>query len=280
MPTTATDLAALLRDARWTALTGAGISTDSGIPDYRGPDARPTKPMMFQDFISSEAHRRRYWARAMVGWTTISSARPNAGHRALARLADRRLGGIITQNVDGLHQAAGSDQVVELHGTLTQVRCLSCGTVVSREVMLRALEDANPGWRDLLPEPTQSPAYRSPERLRPDGDAEVTEWEWVRLVSCGVCGGILKPDVVFFGESVPAPRVRSGFDLVDASDALVVAGSSLTVMSGLRFVRHAAKRGVPVAIINRGPTRADDLAAVRIDAGTSEVLTDLERTLA
>jgi NAD-dependent SIR2 family protein deacetylase len=279
VPATSADLAALLRGARWTALTGAGISTDSGIPDYRGPDARPAKPMMFQDFVSSEAHRRRYWARAMVGWTTISAAHPNAGHRALARLADRRLGGIITQNVDGLHQAAGSDRVVELHGTLTQVRCLTCGNVVSREVMLSALEDANPGWRDRLPEPAQSPAYRSPERLRPDGDAEVADWEWVRLVACGVCGGILKPDVVFFGESVPLPRVRSSFDLVDEADALVVAGSSLTVMSGLRFVRHAAKRGLPVAIINRGPTRADDLAAVRIDAGTSDVLADLERTL-
>ncbi|WP_028709191.1 NAD-dependent protein deacetylase [Propionicicella superfundia] len=279
MPVSISDLTSLLRDARWVALTGAGISTDSGIPDYRGPHARPTKPLMFQEFLSSEAHRRRYWARAMVGWTTIGSAQPNAGHRALAGLTDRRLRGIITQNVDGLHQAAGSDGVVELHGTLAQVRCLSCGAIVARESMLEALEDANPGWRDRLPQPPDSPDYRTPERLRPDGDAEVTDWQWVRLVSCGVCGGILKPDVVFFGESVPSPRVQLSYSMVDDADALVVAGSSLTVMSGLRFVRHAAKVGKPVAIINRGPTRADELAVVRLDAGTSEVLTALERSL-
>lgn len=274
---TTADLAAMLAGARWVALTGAGISTDSGIPDYRGPHARPTKPLLFDEFVASEAHRRRYWARAMVGWTSFGAARPNAGHLALSALSNRRLDGILTQNVDGLHQAAGSRNVTELHGTLSQVKCLSCGNAVSRDAMQKALQDANPGWRDRIPDPTQD--FSSPERLRPDGDAEVEDWQWVRLVQCGVCGGILKPDVVFFGEAVPKDRIQSSLQQVDASDALVVAGSSLTVMSGLRYVRHAAAQGKPVAIINQGATRADDLAAVRLDAGTSQVLTELAETL-
>ncbi len=269
----------LLSGARWMALTGAGMSTDSGIPDYRGPNARPSKPMMFDEFTSSEAQRRRYWARAMVGWPTLRNARPNDGHRALARLSAAGLTGILTQNVDGLHQAAGSEHVIELHGTLARVRCLRCGTPVSRDAMLQALESANPQWREHLPQPVFDPEYRTPERLRPDGDAEVQDWHWVRLVTCGVCGGILKPDVVFFGETVPADRVRAGYAMVDDADVVVVAGSSLTVMSGLRFVRYAAKQGKPIVIINRGPTRGDELAQVRLEAGTSAVLSDLVAAL-
>jgi NAD-dependent SIR2 family protein deacetylase len=274
------DLAALLRDLRWVALTGAGLSTDSGLPDYRGPDARPTKPLLFDEFTGSAAHRRRYWARAMVAWGTFAAVHPNPGHAALARLSAHGLTGIITQNVDGLHQSAGSRNVLELHGTLFHVRCLDCDLLVHRHVVQDALEQANPGWRDRLPSPPDSGDYATPERLRPDGDAEVDDWRWLRLVECGACGGMLKPDVVFFGESVPKQRVRAGYELVDGAEALVVAGSSLTVMSGLRFVRHAAKDGKPIAIINRGPTRGDDVATLKIEAGTSESLDALAAALA
>lgn len=273
------DLRALLTGASWLALTGAGISTDSGIPDYRGPNARPAKPMLYQEFVGSDAHRRRYWARAMLGWQSFGSARPNAGHRALAELADRRLTGIVTQNVDGLHQAAGSPDVLEIHGSIGRVVCLQCGTVTDRQLMQQALQDANPRWREFLPPATNSAENSSPERLRPDGDAEVSEWRWMRLVDCDRCGGMLKPDVVFFGESVPKDRVRDAFALLSAADVLVVAGSSLTVMSGLKYVRHHAAQGKPVALINRGPTRADDLATVRLEQGTSEVLSELAHTL-
>ncbi len=273
------DLRALLAAAKWVALTGAGVSTDSGIPDYRGPQTRPAKPMQYSEFVGSQAHRRRYWARAMLGWKAFGAARPNAGHRALAALANRRLSGIITQNVDGLHQAAGSADVLEMHGSIARVVCLQCGLVIDRGLMQLALQRANPGWREYLPPITDGTQFVSPERLRPDGDAEVDQWEWVRLVDCGACGGMLKPDVVFFGESVPKDRVQAAYDLVAGADVLVVAGSSLTVMSGLKYVRHHAAQGKPVALINRGPTRADDLATVKLEEGTSEVLSELAATL-
>lgn len=276
---TPSDLRALLTGASWVALTGAGISTDSGIPDYRGPQARPAKPMLYDEFVGSEAHRRRYWARSMLGWTVMDTARPNAGHKALAALSDRRLRGIVTQNVDGLHQAAGSADVLELHGSIARVVCLDCLTPIDRDVMQQALEDANPGWRDYLSPAMHGSQNLSPERLRPDGDAEIAEWQWVRLVTCGVCGGMLKPDVVFFGEPVPRARSRQAYGLVDSADVLVVAGSSLTVMSGLKYVRHHVSHGKPVALINRGPTRADEIATIKIEAGTSEVLTELAATL-
>lgn len=273
------DLADLLGGTRWVALTGAGISTDSGIPDYRGPNARPASPMLYDDFTGSSAQRRRYWARSMVGWQTFRSVHPNPGHYALAQLRDHGLMGVITQNVDGLHQAAGSDRVIELHGSLARVRCLNCGTTITRDEMQAALLAANPSWEGQLPYPPDSPHYRSPERLRPDGDAEVDDWSWVSVVSCHICGGMWKPDVVFFGESVPRQRSTDSFTMIDAADALLVAGSSLTVMSGLKYVRHAAKRGLPVAILNQGQTRADEIATVRIDGGISPVLTELAELL-
>ncbi|WP_329130926.1 NAD-dependent protein deacetylase [Streptomyces sp. NBC_00670] len=250
-------------------LSGAGLSTESGIPDYRGPSGsrRRHTPMTYQEFTGSEENRRRYWARSHLGWESIGRARPNAGHRAVTRLVAAGLvSGVITQNVDGLHAAAGTPQAVELHGSLHRVICLTCENTVSRRQLHQRLDEANPEFRDLA------------ARVNPDGDAELARDREAafRTVSCQVCGtGMLKPDVVFFGESVPKPRVAHCFDLVDAASALLVTGSSLTVMSGLRFVRHAAKTGKPVAVVNQGPTRGDDLAAVRLDLPLGTTLTGL-----
>jgi NAD-dependent SIR2 family protein deacetylase len=238
-------------------LTGAGLSTESGIPDYRGETGRRRKgaPMTYQQFTGSEADRRRYWARSHLGWGSIAAALPNTGHRAVARLADAGfVTGVITQNVDGLHRAAGTTDAVELHGSLHRVLCLGCGNRSSRRQLDELLDQANPGFRVASAE------------VNADGDAELPleRVAGFRTVACQVCGtGTLKPDVVFFGESVPRPRVARAFDLVDAATALLVLGSSLTVMSGLRFVRHAAKQGKAVAIVNQGATRGDDLAAFR-----------------
>ncbi|MFI2645829.1 NAD-dependent protein deacetylase [Streptomyces sp. NPDC018610] len=259
----------LLAAGRVLVLSGAGISTESGIPDYRGPTGsrRRHTPMTYQEFTGSEDSRRRYWARSHLGWETIVSARPNAGHRAVARLAAAgRVMGVITQNVDGLHAAAGTREAVELHGSLHRVICLTCHNTVSRAHLDQRLREANPGFRDIA------------ARMNPDGDAEPAREQEAdfHTVPCQVCGtGTLKPDVVFFGESVPKPRVAHCYELVDAASALLVAGSSLTVMSGLRFVRRAAKQGKPVAIVNQGPTRGDDLAAVRLDLPLGAALTEL-----
>lgn len=262
------DIAALadaLAGRRWVALTGAGISTDSGIPDYRGPNARPTNPITFDDFLHRPAARRRYWFRSMMGYRSFGVAAPNEGHRALSRLGVP----IITQNVDALHTRAGSTDVIDLHGLIDRVICLGCGQVSQRAALQRRLEEANPGVHGVIP--------AGAAELRPDGDADLADPDDFVVPACAACGGVLKPDVVFFGEAVPKPRVAAAFERVDASEALLVAGSSLTVMSGLRFARHAAKSGKPVVIINHGPTRADDLAAVRVDAGTSATLTGLTR---
>lgn len=263
------DLAALLSGRRWLALTGAGISTDSGIPDYRGPAARPRpfNPILFGDFVKRPDERRRYWARSMQGWRSFGVARPNAGHEALAALGVP----VITQNVDGLHQAAGSTDVIDLHGRIDRVICMNCGRLSPRAELQARLEAANPQVTGTIPAGTAE--------VRPDGDAVVEDWADFVDVPCLTCGGPLKPDVVMFGESVPPPRVAACYAAVDAADALVVAGSSLTVMSGLRFVRYAAKQGLPVAIVNRGATRGDDLTDVRLDAGTSEVLSALAGAL-
>ena len=269
-------LADLLRSRRWTALTGAGISTDSGIPDYRGADARPASPIQYDDFLRFETVRRRYWARSLLGFRSFGSARPNAGHRALAALAQRGLATVITQNVDGLHQAAGSASVIDLHGRIDRVRCLACGELSPRSRLQRRLEHANPG---LEGEVAAGRAELDDARLRPDGDAVVERWSDFVVLHCERCGGLLKPDVVFFGESVPPARVAQAYAAVDAAEVLLVAGSSLTVMSGLRFVRHAAKNGTPVAIVNRGATRGDESATVRLDAGTSETLSALAAKL-
>ena len=261
----------LLLGRRWVALTGAGISTDSGIPDYRGPTSVRATPMQFSEFVGSADAQRRYWARSYLGWRRIGRAQPNAGHRALADLERAGLAGVITQNVDGLHSAAGSRGVINLHGDIASVVCLECGDRSERSVLQRRLATMNPQLDE--------PKVLEHAELRPDGDAVAHDWQEFRLVGCVQCGGRLKPDVVFFGESVPKARVEAAYALVERADVLVVLGSSLTVMSGLRFVRHHVKRLQPVVIINRGATRGDELATLKIDHGCSEALTEIWATL-
>jgi NAD-dependent SIR2 family protein deacetylase len=243
---------------RLLVLTGAGCSTESGIPDYRSPGGLWSKhtPIYYADFVRSESARRRYWARSMAGWTSFQRADPNPAHEALAALEARgRLHGLITQNVDGLHQAAGSRDVLELHGNNDGVVCLGCGQVIDRTAMQDALRALNPTWS------AQAVA------VAPDGDAQLdtTLYAGFRVPACAVCGGMLKPDVVFFGESVPAERVARATALVDSCDALLVAGSSLHVWSGFRFARQAAVAGKPLVIATIGPTRADSLATLKIE---------------
>jgi NAD-dependent SIR2 family protein deacetylase len=221
--------------------------------------------MTYQEFLSGPAARQRYWARSHLGWSRMRGAAPNAGHRALAALDPELL---ITQNVDGLHEAAGSYRMVALHGRIADVVCLSCRQMSSRAALATRMVSANPGYA----------AQHADAALRPDGDVELDDTADFVVPDCSACGGVLKPDVVFFGENVPAERVHRCYAVVDAltpDDALLVVGSSLTVMSGFRFVRRAAKAGVPVVIVNRGATRGDDLATVRLEAGCSEFLTAL-----
>ncbi|MCH9733449.1 MAG: NAD-dependent protein deacetylase [Actinomycetia bacterium] len=260
------ELVALLRGRRLAVVTGAGVSTDSGIPDYRGPDSPPSNPMTIRQFTSDPVFRQRYWARNHLGWRHMDQRVPNAGHRALATL--ERLGvvtGLITQNVDLLHTKAGSQAVVNLHGTFAKVVCLDCGHSLSRTALAALLEAANPVFSE------QSRSVGS-IAVAPDADAEVADTAGFRIVDCPACGGMLKPDIVYFGESVPKARVEKAYAMVDRADALLVAGSSLTVYSGYRFVRHAAARGIPVAIVNRGRTRGDGLATVKVDNGCSPIL--------
>jgi NAD+-dependent protein deacetylase sirtuin 4 len=266
-------LAALLRGRRVVALTGAGCSTESGIPDYRGPlpDGRPRperQPIMFREFVSSAAARRRYWARAVIGWRAVASAQPNPAHRALASLEETgALAGVITQNVDGLHGAAGSRRLVELHGNLAQVRCLACGARSDRAALQERLLARNPGW---LEQDRMTPRAAAPA---PDGDADL---DGERVAAFAVedcaCGGPLKPDVVFFGENVPAAVVAAAWNLFDEAEALLVVGSSLAVFSGYRFARRAAERGIPIAIVNHGATRGDGEATVKIEGRAGELL--------
>ncbi|WP_328416585.1 NAD-dependent protein deacetylase [Micromonospora sp. NBC_00389] len=247
-------------------LSGAGLSTESGIPDYRGPGgvARRHTPMTFQAFTRDPLARRRYWARSHLGWRLIARAAPNAGHRAVARLQGAGLvDAVITQNVDGLHSLAGSAPVIELHGRLDEVTCLDCGNLTSREELDRRLREANPDFVAHV------------AAVNPDGDVDLPDEQVAafRPVDCGICGtGMLKPDVVFFGETVPPERVARCFALVEQARALLVLGSSLTVMSGRRFVIRAAKRGIPVAIVNQGPTRGDGHATVSVDAALGALL--------
>ena len=247
-------------------LTGAGVSTDSGIPDYRGAGAPVRTPMTISEFRSGPAARQRYWARAFLGWSRMGHAEPNAAHRALAALDPDLL---ITQNVDGLHEAAGSRRLVALHGRIAEVVCLDCGDVTPRAGLQERLAALNPGFGDSL----------GPLTDRPDFDVELDDTAGFVVPECESCGGILKPHVVFFGENVPQPTVARCFEAVDSlvedDGALLVAGSSLTVMSGFRFVRRAARAGVPVVIVNRGATRADDLATYRLDTGVGPWLTEL-----
>jgi NAD-dependent SIR2 family protein deacetylase len=268
---TSTAVADLLRGRSWVALTGAGMSTDSGIPDYRGPTSVRATPMQYSEFVGSTDAQRRYWARSHLGWRRIGRAHPNPGHRALADLEAAGLAGVITQNVDGLHSAAGSTRVINLHGDIATVVCLECGDRSARSELQRRLTSANPKL--------EQPQVLQHAELRPDGDAIAKDWHQFRLVGCMQCGGRLKPDVVFFGESVPRSRVEAAYALMQRAEILVVLGSSLTVMSGLRFVRHNAKLQRPVVIINRGSTRGDELASVKIEGGCSETLTELRATL-
>ncbi|HEU4947883.1 MAG TPA: NAD-dependent protein deacetylase [Kribbella sp.] len=273
---TATDVGAiaeLVADGGVVALSGAGISTESGIPDYRGKSGslRRHTPMTYGDFVGSETGRQRYWARSHLGWRTIARANPNDGHRAVATLQARGyLDGVITQNVDGLHQAAGARDVIELHGNLGRVICLACRDTSPREDLDRRLREANPHFDGQA------------IRINPDGDVDLSEdvVAQFRLVGCTACASLLlKPDVVFFGENVPRPRVERCYRLIDQARALLVLGSSLTVMSGFRFVRYAAKAGKPVLIVNQGATRGDPYATVRLDHPLGPALTDLTHRL-
>jgi NAD-dependent SIR2 family protein deacetylase len=262
----APELVALMQGRRVAVLTGAGMSTDSGIPDYRGPDSPPSNPMTIRQFTSDPLFRQRYWARNHVGWRHMDDTLPNAGHRALAALEHAGVvSGVITQNVDLLHTKAGSRNVVNLHGTYAEVVCLNCGHTMSRAALAEMLEAANPGFVERA-EAVGGIA------VAPDADAIIGDTSSFTIIDCTNCGGMLKPNIVYFGESVPKDRVVQAFTMVDEADALLVAGSSLTVFSGFRFVRHAASHGIPVAIINRGPTRGDDLAAVKIGVGCSPML--------
>lgn len=247
------------------ALTGAGLSTDSGIPDYRGPGTPRRTPMTITEFRAGVGAQQRYWARSHVGYARMSRAVPNDGHRAIADLERSGvLRGVITQNVDSLHRAAGSREVIDLHGRIAEVICLDCGARTPRSELQDRLAALNPGFVDRVGSAIQT---------APDGDAVLADVAGFRIAGCTACGGRLKPDVVFFGENVPRERVEAAFDLVDSADLLLVAGSSLTVMSGLRFVRRARLRqDIPVVIVNRGPTRGDELATVRLDGGCSETL--------
>ena len=246
-------------------LSGAGISTESGIPDYRGPSAatRRASPMTYQTFSGDPAARRRYWARSHLGWQLVGRAAPNRGHRAVAALQDAGLlSGVITQNVDGLHQAAGARDVTDLHGRLDRVRCLDCGRLSARNELHARLAEANVSWHAIA------------AGINPDGDVDLPDsaLDGFRTVACENCSGVLKPDVVFFGETVPADRVARCYGLVAESRSLLVLGSSLTVMSGHRFVLRAARDGRPVAIVNQGATRGDRYAAVTVDAPLGTVL--------
>jgi NAD-dependent SIR2 family protein deacetylase len=262
------ELAALMSGGGIVVLSGAGLSTESGIPDYRGPSGalRRSLPMTYQTFVGDPAARQRYWARSQLGWRRIASARPNAGHHAVTSLQRAGLlGGVLTQNVDGLHTASGATEVVELHGNLALVRCLGCDGRTPREVLDERLRAANPDWHAVA------------TAVNPDGDVTLAESDVLRfrVVDCIDCGGLLKPDVVFFGENVPPPKVAHAYDLVERSRGLLVLGSSLKVMSGLRFVKRAAANGLPVAVVNQGWTRGDDLATVRVDAPLGRTLTAL-----
>ncbi|MET8866420.1 NAD-dependent protein deacetylase [Nonomuraea sp. NPDC004580] len=266
------ELAGLVARGGVAVLSGAGLSTESGIPDYRGPTGRSRRaePMTYQKFVGSARARQRYWARSHVGWRHIGAARPNAGHRAVAALERRGLlAGIVTQNVDGLHQAAGARQVIELHGGLDRVVCLSCRERTPRVELERRLREANPGWEE------------AGAAINPDGDAALTDAQIAgfNLVDCTGCGGVLKPDVVFFGENVPKPRVDECFAVVGGARALLVLGSSLAIKSGLRFVTRAAELGIPIAIVNQGPTGGDGDASLTLDAPLGPTLTDLTALL-
>ena len=262
--------AELLQGKLVSVLTGAGISTDSGIPDYRGEGAAVRNPMTFDQFQSSPGFRQRYWAGSHLGWKRFAASAPNRGHEALADF--ERLGisnGIVTQNVDGLHLRAGSKRVVDVHGSIDRARCLTCGQYFARTPLAARISELNP-WLE------ESDSHT----LNPDGDADVHNVDDFIVPDCTVCGGLLKPDVVFFGEFVPTRKFQLGAALVDQSEAMIVAGSSLVVNSGIRLVERAMRKQIPLVIINRGTTKADRRANVKIDGGASAVLSELLKRLA
>ena len=269
----------LASSRRLIVLTGAGCSTESGIPDYRSPGGAWSrhKPIYFSSFVRSSEVRRFYWARSYRGWPRFDAARPNAAHRALAELEARGVvHQLITQNVDDLHQDAGSRAVLQLHGRNRVVICLACGAETPRDEMQERLAELNAGW---LEEAEWSRLHADDADFAPDGDAAVAESVIgaFQVPECRRCGGVLKPAVVFFGESVPRPKVDYAMRRVDEADAMLVVGSSLTVWSGFRFVKRAAERGLPIAIVNIGPTRGDELASLKIEAKCGEILTDAVR---
>ena len=265
--TAATEVLDLLAERELVVLTGAGLSTDSGIPDYRGPGAPVRRPMTYQEFVAGPLAQQRYWARSHLGWARMDSAAPNEGHRALARIDPTLL---ITQNVDGLHEAAGSARIVALHGRVADVVCLACRRTTSRASLQARLDELNSDWM----------IRHGHAAARPDGDVEIEATTGFVVAHCD-CGGMLKPDVVFFGENVPAARVARCYAAVEAlgtDGVLLVAGSSLTVMSGLRFVKRAARNGTPIVIVNRGRTRGDELATHKLELGTTEFLVALDQS--
>jgi len=248
-------------------LTGAGVSTDSGIPDYRDEHGawKGRAPIQFRDFVASEATRRRYWARSMLGFPLLARAQPNAAHHALARLEARdALSLLVTQNVDGLHRHAGNQRLVDLHGRIDQVRCLGCGALTERAALQSELVARNPDFA------------RANAVVKPDGDAELSDvdYEQFEVAACSACQGILKPHVVFFGENVPAERVTRAMAALEQAQLLLILGTSLMVFSGFRFARAAARFGVPIAIVNRGVTRADELSTLKIEGNVGDILTD------
>jgi NAD-dependent SIR2 family protein deacetylase len=260
----------LLADRRVAVLTGAGVSTDSGIPDYRGEGAPVRRPMTFQTFVADTRARQRYWAGSHLGWRHFAAAAPNAGHRALAQLEKAGVvNGVITQNVDGLHLQAGSRHVVDVHGSIDRVRCLACGQFFAREDIAARMTRDNP-W---LAEPENV-------KLNPDGDVDIDAVDEMIVPDCTVCGGMLKPDVVFFGEFVPTTKFTEAASLIRTAEALLVAGSSLVVNSGIRLLEQAVKRRMPIVIVNRGVTKGDTRATLKIEAGTSEVLVALTERFA
>ncbi len=251
-------------------LSGAGISTDSGIPAYRDEVGawKGRQPIQYREFVGSEAVRRRYWARSLIGYPVMSSAAPNAAHYALRDLeAAGALSLLVTQNVDGLHRRAGSERVVDLHGRLDQVRCLGCEALTERAALQSELLARNPAFARAGEHAT----------IKPDGDAELTDVDYARfeIVPCAACGGMLKPHVVFFGENVPKERVQQAMSALESSRLLLIVGSSLMVFSGFRFARAAARLGVPIAIVNRGITRADELSELKIQGDISDVLREV-----
>jgi NAD-dependent SIR2 family protein deacetylase len=278
------DLVDLVSGGDVLVLSGAGISTDSGIPDYRGPDGtRRVEPMMYGEFAGSSEARRRYWARSYIGWQRFRAAVPNDGHRIVTRLQRAGyVGAVVTQNVDGLHQAAGARDVVELHGSLERAVCLTCGETTTRLGLHERMTEANPGFMDRFAEAAARVGSQWGEQVRPDGDIVLADElvESFYAPRCLVCGhDTVKPDVVFFGESVPKPLVDKCFRLVDAAGAVLVLGSSLAVMSGYRFVRRAHQRAIPVGIVTRSATRGDAEATIRLHAPLGHTLDRLAAAL-